>query len=92
MPTARCPRGAARTLLRAGSPLVGQISEVDVSRSDGPVLYTVEGIEVRLGSEEWDARIPRLAGVLAQVASSGQPVSTIDLRFRDQVVLKPLVR
>lgn len=81
-----------RTLLRAGSPLVGQISEVDVSRSDGPVLYTVEGIEVRLGSEEWDSRIPRLAGVLAQVASSGQPVSTIDLRFRDQVVLKPLVR
>jgi cell division protein FtsQ len=81
-----------RTLLRAGSPLVGQISEVDVSRSDGPVLYTVDGIEVRLGSEEWDARIPRLAGVLAQVASSGQSVSAIDLRFRDQVVLKPAVR
>jgi cell division protein FtsQ len=81
-----------RTLLRAGSPLVGQISEVDVSRNDGPVLYTVEGIEVRLGSEEWDARIPRLAGVLAQVASSGQPVSAIDLRFRDQVVLKPAIR
>ena len=81
-----------RTLLRAGSPLVGQISEVDVSRSDGPVLYTVEGIEVRLGSEEWDSRIPRLAGVLAQVASSGQSVSAIDLRFRDQVVLKPAVR
>jgi cell division septal protein FtsQ len=52
----------------------------------------VEGIEVRLGSEEWDSRIPRLAGVLAQVASSGQPVSAIDLRFRDQVVLKPVVR
>ncbi len=81
-----------RTLLRAGSPLVGQISEVDVSRRDGPVLYTVDGIEVRLGAEEWDARIPRLAGVLAQVASSGQPVSAIDLRFRDQVVLKPAVR
>jgi len=81
-----------RTLLRAGSPLVGQISEVDVSRSDGPVLYTVDGVEVRLGSEEWDSRIPRLAGVLAQVASSGQPVSTIDLRFRDQIVLKPAAR
>ncbi|HKZ07558.1 MAG TPA: FtsQ-type POTRA domain-containing protein [Methylomirabilota bacterium] len=81
-----------RTLLRAGSPLVAQISEVDVGRSDGPVLYTVDGIEVRLGAEEWDSRIPRLAGVLAQVASSGQPVSAIDLRFRDQVVLKPAVR
>jgi cell division protein FtsQ len=81
-----------RTLLRAGSPLVAQISEVDVGRSDGPVLYTVEGIEVRLGAEEWDTRIPRLAGVLAQVAASGQAVSAIDLRFRDQVVLKPAVR
>jgi cell division protein FtsQ len=81
-----------RTLLRAGSPLVTQISEVDMGRSDGPVLYTVDGIEVRLGAEEWDSRIPRLAGVLAQVASSGQPVSAIDLRFRDQVVLKPAVR
>jgi cell division protein FtsQ len=81
-----------RTLLRAGSPLVAQISEVDVGRADGPVLYTVDGIEVRLGAEEWDSRIPRLAGVLAQVASSGQPVSAIDLRFRDQVVLKPAVR
>jgi cell division protein FtsQ len=81
-----------RTLLRAGSPLVAQISEVDVGRNDGPVLYTVEGIEVRLGAEEWDARIPRLAGVLAQVAASGQAVSAIDLRFRDQVVLKPAVR
>jgi cell division protein FtsQ len=81
-----------RTLLRAGSPLVAQISEVDVGRSDGPVLYTVDGIEVRLGAEEWDARIPRLVGVLAQVASSGQAVSAIDLRFRDQVVLKPAVR
>jgi cell division protein FtsQ len=81
-----------RTLLRAGSPLLSQISEVDVGRTDGPVLYTVDGIEVRLGADEWDARIPRLAGVLAQVASSGQPVSAIDLRFRDQVVLKPAVR
>lgn len=81
-----------RTLLRAGSPLVSQISEVDVGRSDGPVLYTVDGIEVRIGAEEWDSRIPRLVGVLAQVASSGQPVSAIDLRFRDQVVLKPAVR
>jgi cell division protein FtsQ len=81
-----------RMLLRSGSPLTAQISEVDVSRNDGPVLYTVDGIEVRLGAEEWEARIPRLMGVLAQLASSGEAVSAIDLRFRDQVVLKPAVR
>ena len=88
------PRVAAglsliRMLLRTGSPLTSQISEVDVSRPDGPVLYTVDGVEVRLGKEEWDARIPRLLGVLAQLDSSGEAVSAIDLRFRDQVVLKP---
>ena len=91
------PRVAAglsliRMLLRTGSPLTSQISEVDVSRPDGPVLYTVDGVEVRLGKEEWDARIPRLIGVLAQLASSGEAVSAIDLRFRDQVVLKPAAR
>jgi len=81
-----------RLLLRSGSPLTSQISEVDVSRHDGPVLYTVDGIEVRLGADEWESRIPRLIGVLAQVKSSGEAVSAIDLRFRDQVVLKPAVR
>ncbi|MBI5628157.1 MAG: cell division protein FtsQ [Candidatus Rokubacteria bacterium] len=56
------------------------------------MLYTVDGIEVRIGTEEWEARIGRLLGVLAQVAASGQAVSAIDLRFRDQVVLRPVVR
>lgn len=87
------PRVAAalsliRMLLRASSPLTSQISEIDVSRAEGPVLYTVDGVEVRLGKDEWEARIPRLVGVLAQLASSGEAVSAIDLRFRDQVVLQ----
>ncbi|MCI0546111.1 MAG: FtsQ-type POTRA domain-containing protein [Candidatus Rokubacteria bacterium] len=81
-----------RTLLRAQSPLLAQISEIDVSRPEGPVLYTVDGVEVRLGREDWEGRLPRLQGVLAQVAQSGEGVVSIDLRFRDQVVLKPAVR
>lgn len=76
-----------RLLLRSGSPLVDRISEVDVSRADDPVLYTVDGVEVRLGTEDWEGRLARLEGVLAQVASAAEPVTTIDLRFRDQVVL-----
>ena len=67
-------------------------SEIDVSRPDGPVLYTVEGVEVRLGAEDWEARLGRLQGVLAQVRAGGEPVSAIDLRFRDQVVLKTVAR
>ena len=76
-----------RALLRSGSPLAGEISEIDMSRREGPILYTVGGIEVRLGYEEWEQRLARLEGVLAQVGRQSGTVSTIDLRFRDQVVL-----
>ncbi|HET8578653.1 MAG TPA: FtsQ-type POTRA domain-containing protein [Methylomirabilota bacterium] len=81
-----------RVLLRSGSALLGQISEIDVSRPDAPVLYTVDGVEVRLGAEDWEARLGRLLGVLAQLRAAGEVVTSIDLRFRDQVVLKTTTR
>jgi cell division septal protein FtsQ len=81
-----------RGLLRSETALLRQISEIDVSRPDGPVLYTVDGIEVRLGAEDWEARLGRLQGVLAQVRAGSEPVNAIDLRFRDQVVLKTMAR
>jgi cell division septal protein FtsQ len=56
------------------------------------VLYTVDGVEVRLGKEDWQARLGRLRGVLAQLAASGQSVMFVDLRFRDQVVFKTAAR
>jgi cell division protein FtsQ len=85
-PRARAAIALIRALLRTGSTLAGEISEIDMSRPEGPVLYTVDGVEVRLGSEEWEERLARLEGVLAQVAT--QDVQGVDLRFRDQVVLK----
>jgi cell division septal protein FtsQ len=85
-PRARAAIALIRALLRTGSALASEISEIDMSRAEGPVLYTVDGVEVRLGSEEWDERLARLEGVLAQVAS--QDVNGVDLRFRDQVVLR----
>jgi cell division protein FtsQ len=91
MRTAPGPRVRAaitliRALLRTGSTLAAEISEIDMSRPEGPVLYTVDGVEVRLGSEEWEERLARLEGVLAQVAT--EDVHGVDLRFRDQVVLR----
>jgi cell division protein FtsQ len=77
-----------RTMIRTGGALMGEISEIDMSRPEGPVLYTVDGVEVRLGSEAWESRLSRLEGVLGQVAAAGEPVRSIDLRFKDQVVLK----
>ncbi|HEX9820298.1 MAG TPA: FtsQ-type POTRA domain-containing protein [Methylomirabilota bacterium] len=85
-PRARAAIALIRALLRTGSTLAGEISEIDMSRPEGPVLYTVDGVEVRLGSEEWEERLARLEGVLAQVAT--EEVHGVDLRFRDQVVLK----
>jgi cell division protein FtsQ len=81
-----------RTLMRAQSPLLREISEVDVSRPEGPVLYMLDGVEVRLGREDWDDRLGRLGGVLAQLRASGQRATSIDLRFRDQVVLRTAAR
>jgi len=85
-PRARAAIALIRALLRTGSALASEISEIDMSRAEGPVLYTVDGVEVRLGTEEWDERLARLEGVLAQVAT--QDVHGVDLRFRDQVVLR----
>lgn len=89
-PRARAAIALIRALLRTGSTLAGEISEIDMSRPEGPVLYTIDGVEVRLGSEEWEERLARLEGVLAQVAT--QDVHGVDLRFRDQVVLKKAAR
>jgi cell division septal protein FtsQ len=93
-PSDRVAAGVAliRTLMRARSPFLREISEVDVSRSEGPVLYMVDGLEVRLGSEDWDDRLGRLVGVLAQLRASGGSATSIDLRFRDQVVLRTAAR
>jgi cell division protein FtsQ len=77
-----------RTILRTGSPLAARLSEIDVGQADeGPVLYSQDGIEVRLGSEWSEERLGRLEGVLAQLQAEQEPVATVDLRFRDQVVL-----
>ena len=88
-PSARARNAIAliRVLLRSGSPLAAEISEIDVSRREGPVLYTMDGIEVRLGAEDWGERLARLEGVLTQVARQAPAVTGIDLRFRDQVIL-----
>jgi cell division septal protein FtsQ len=81
-----------RLLLRGRASLLGQISEIDLGRTEGPVLYTLEGIEVRLGKEDWDLRLGRLERVLAQLATAGETPVSVDLRFRGQVVFRTPTR
>jgi cell division protein FtsQ len=90
-PKARAAMTLVRTLMRSSSGLLAEISEIDMSRRDGPVLYTLDGIEVRLGTEQWEERLARLEGVLAQLATEdgkAGSIAAVDLRFRDQVVLQ----
>jgi cell division protein FtsQ len=76
-------------LQRTSGHLAARVSEVDLARPHGPVLYLVDGIEVRLGSDTWGDRLARLDGVLGDLDTRGERVASIDLRFRDQVVLTP---
>jgi hypothetical protein len=78
-------------LQRTSGRLASRVSEVDLGRPHGPVLYLVDGIEVRLGADAWANRLARLDGVLAELDASGERVASIDLRFRDQVVLTPRI-
>ncbi len=69
--------------------MVGRISDFDLARPGGPVLYTIDGVEVWVGSEGWDERLARLDGVLGELDDRGERVESVDLRFRDLVVLSP---
>jgi cell division protein FtsQ len=90
-PSERLRAGLAvlHVLQRTSTRLTARVSEVDLSRSHGPVLYLVDGIEVRLGTDGWSDRLTRLDGVLGELDARGERVTSIDLRFRDQVVLTP---
>jgi cell division protein FtsQ len=90
-PSERLRAGLAllHVLQRTSGRLAARVSEIDLSRSHGPVLYLVDGIEVRLGSDAWGDRLARLEGVLGELDARGEQVASVDLRFRDQVVLTP---
>jgi cell division protein FtsQ len=78
-----------RAIQRSGTRVVARISEIDLEPAGGPVLYTVDGAAVWLGAEGWDERLARLDGVLGELDDHGERVDSLDLRFRDLVVLKP---
>ena len=91
--TEPAPRGALNVIgvgtapsrgLRRGI-VVNIDSTVEAIKTAIGEAEQMAGVEVRLGAEEWDERLARLEGVLAQVAT--QDVNGVDLRFKDQVVL-----
>jgi cell division protein FtsQ len=78
-----------RAVQRVGGRVAGRISEIDVTAADDPVLHLADGAAVRVGTEAWDERLTRLDGVLGELDTRGERVTSVDLRFRDLVVLRP---
>lgn len=78
-----------RAIVRSGGRLVSEISEVNVTRPEAPLLYTLEGVEVKLGGEAWAERLGRLEGLLGQLKNPKEPLASVDLRFDNLVVLAP---
>lgn len=66
------------------------ISEVRIAPGSGLVIYTVaDGAEIRVGSGALGSRdLERLWRVLTDIRDGGRQVETIDLRFRNQVVVR----
>lgn len=67
-----------------------EISEIRIAPESGLVIYTVaDGAEIRVGSGALDERdLTRLWMVLSDIRARGDEVESIDMRFRDQVVVK----
>ncbi|MGH7265119.1 MAG: cell division protein FtsQ/DivIB, partial [Candidatus Rokuibacteriota bacterium] len=78
-----------RAIQRAGGRLGGRISEIDLAGAGGPVLYTLDGVEVRLPREGWDEQLARFDGVLGELEDRGEHAGLVDLRYRDLVVIRP---
>jgi len=67
-----------------------ELSEVRIAPGSGLIIYTVaDGAEVRVGSGALDSRgLSLLASVLLDLRAKGERAESIDLRFRDQVIVK----
>lgn len=76
------------TVVSSGRSLADKISEINILDSANPVLITHKGVEIILGSNNIKEKLSRLYGVLLELEKKGENVDYIDMRFKDQVVIK----
>jgi len=69
--------------------LAGRLSKVDLGDLEDPRVILKSGTVVRLGTGDYVLKLERLREVLRQTASLGMKPALVDLRFRDQVVVRP---
>jgi len=71
--------------------LSGQVSEIDVSDSSSTELLLMSGTRVRSPAWPPDTRtLSALRVVLADLAHRGLSAEDVDLRFRNQVIVRPV--
>jgi cell division septal protein FtsQ len=71
--------------------LLGQVSEVDVGDARSTLLHLVSGTRVR--ATAWPPGVRDLSAlrtVLADLARRGQTAEEVDVRFRNQVIVRPV--
>lgn len=85
---ARLGAGVAGSL---PSDLRGDVAALRVDGAGEVILYTRDGIAVRVGAEDGlRDRLARAAEVLSAVRSRGMHVEYVDLRFPGSVIVKPV--
>ncbi len=80
-------------VLRTISPgLYDELSEVHVSSQNDPIAYMVEGgLAIRFGTGHYPRKIEMLKRTVEELEADAIRTRLIDLRFKDQVIVRPLV-
>lgn len=72
--------------------LLDRISEVHVRDPDDPILYTMrDGMAIRLGVGRYPTKLKRLRTMFERLKRDSISTSSIDLRFKNQVIVRPIV-
>lgn len=68
-----------------------KISEINLSDVQNVVLYPENiPLSILLGEKEWESRLKKLSLVWNQIKTNLRPWTELDLRFRRQIVQKPI--
>ena len=80
-------------VLRTVSPgLYDELSEIHVSSPNDPIAYMVEGgLAIRFGTGHYPRKIEMLKRTVDKLEADAIRTRLIDLRFKDQVIVRPIV-
>lgn len=80
-------------VLRTMSPgMYDELSEIHVSSPNDPIAYMVEGgLAIRFGTGHYPRKIEMLRRTVEKLESDAIRTRLIDLRFKDQVIVRPVV-